>query len=336
MRLTLFRSCFFLLLLNPVVVKICAQSTAASTPSASEFRYDIGSIANGVYTNDCFGLSITIPADWTVSTFLGLSQGKAVHLHGGSLELLVLNKNMNGVKGAMASLSGDPSRDPLLSAEDVAENSALAQVASDPARKQIIRAAYAVNYGGRQFYRADYKQVRSSGDTLYLAYVVTLFRGHYISASLMAESPERLNEAADLLKTIFFQPGSASAKCVVGPDEYAGKWGVIGPAPKPGTFNPEKMRVRVSPSVSQALLLTKVHPEYPEAARQAGVHGPVILQALVGPSGEVKEATVISGDPLLAAAAVAAVKQWKFKPYLLSGQPVAMETTINVEFPEQK
>lgn len=310
-----------------------AQSVTSSTPG--EFRYDVGAIANGVYTNDCFGLSIAIPPNWTVSKLL--EKGSALHLRGGQLELLNLSKDMNGAKGTIATLSGDPSHDPLLSAEDVVNNSALTQVAADPSHRRIVRAAYAVSYGERTFYRTDFTKVSTTGETLYFAYLATLFRGHYITAWLMGEAPERLNEAADVLKTISFQSGAANPQCVVGPDESAGKAGLIGGLPKNGSvkFSPAQ-RVRVSSSVSQALLQTRVDPEYSDAARQAGVHGPVVLQAIVGPTGEVQETTVISGDPLLVPAAIAAVKKWKYQPYLLAGQPVTMDTAITVDFPQQR
>lgn len=84
--------------------------------------------------------------------------------------------------------------------------------------------------------------------------------------------------------------------------------------------------------VSGGLLLTKVEPEYPEAALKKRVEGSVLLTAVIDAKGDVEDVRVSSGDPLLAPAAVVAVRQWKYKPYLLEGHPMKMETQIPVQF----
>ena len=92
------------------------------------------------------------------------------------------------------------------------------------------------------------------------------------------------------------------------------------------------LRVRVSERVSQSLLVKKVQPEYPREAREKHVQGTVKLKAEISKEGNVTDLTVVSGDPLLAPAAMEAVKQWKYKPYLLNGQPVIVETQVSVLF----
>ncbi len=94
----------------------------------------------------------------------------------------------------------------------------------------------------------------------------------------------------------------------------------------------EPKRVRVSAGVSQGLLLHSVAPAYPPAARQNHVQGRVILKAVIGTDGAVHDLDVISGDTDLATAAVAAVKQWRYRPYKLNGNPVEIETQITVNF----
>lgn len=91
-------------------------------------------------------------------------------------------------------------------------------------------------------------------------------------------------------------------------------------------------QTQISESISQGLLITKVQPTYPPLARQARVQGTVALQALIRKDGTVQELTVISGHPMLIQAAMEAVKQWRYKPYLLDGEPVLVQTTINVNF----
>ena len=91
-------------------------------------------------------------------------------------------------------------------------------------------------------------------------------------------------------------------------------------------------RVQISDEVSRALCTTKIAPVYPPIARQARVQGDVILKAVIGKSGDVLNLQFISGPPMLAQAAIRAVKQWKYEPYLLNGTPVEVETQVTVSF----
>jgi protein TonB len=91
-------------------------------------------------------------------------------------------------------------------------------------------------------------------------------------------------------------------------------------------------RVRVSQGVSQGLLVHKVQPEYPQIAKQAHIQGSVVLHAVIGKDGQVQGLQVVSGHPMLTASAINAVKQWRYKPYMLNGQPTEIDTTITVNF----
>ncbi len=88
----------------------------------------------------------------------------------------------------------------------------------------------------------------------------------------------------------------------------------------------------LSPQAAQSSLLYRVEPEYPEEARQQRIQGPVVLEVRIGRDGVVQDATIVSGAGILGEAAVAAVKQWKFKPHLVQGQPVPMQTRITLDF----
>jgi protein TonB len=90
--------------------------------------------------------------------------------------------------------------------------------------------------------------------------------------------------------------------------------------------------VRVSSGVSAGMLIRKVTPNYPPLARQARVQGSVMLEAVIAADGTIEDLKVISGHPMLVKAAVDAVKQWKYRPYLLNGSPVEVQTQIQVNF----
>jgi protein TonB len=91
-------------------------------------------------------------------------------------------------------------------------------------------------------------------------------------------------------------------------------------------------RVRISQGVTRGLLIHRVEPSYPPLARAARVQGDVVLTAVISVTGEIENLQLVSGHPMLVPAAISAVKLWRYKPYLLNGQPVEVETTITVIF----
>jgi periplasmic protein TonB len=91
-------------------------------------------------------------------------------------------------------------------------------------------------------------------------------------------------------------------------------------------------RVRVSQGVTEGMVIRRVQPSYPPLARQARIQGSVVLQAEISKEGTIENLHLISGHPMLAPSAIEAVKQWRYKPYFLNGEPVPVETQITVNF----
>ncbi|MGP0018703.1 MAG: energy transducer TonB [Candidatus Sulfotelmatobacter sp.] len=310
----------------------CIGWSQSSDIPPDDVRFDRGTIANGTYTNECFGVSLSIPEGWEVSTIPGVASGRALHLPGGGLGLLILGRHREKGFGDQITLNAnDAGRYPTWTVQSFVSASAQSAVSTDPQRRELIRDAFAVEYGGRQFYRADYKQSLSNGTTLYLAYVYTKFGGYFVGATLSTVSPETLNEAADSLRRISFHRDSPNPSCVIGPNDGP-LMGVVGSVRSSSSGAVGVSRVRVSQGVSQGLLIKRVQPDYPEAARQGHIEGTVVLQTIIDANGNVEEVTVTSGPPLLAPTAVDAVKQWKYKPYTFNGQPVKIETQVVVPF----
>ncbi|MFZ0318198.1 MAG: TonB family protein [Candidatus Sulfotelmatobacter sp.] len=98
-----------------------------------------------------------------------------------------------------------------------------------------------------------------------------------------------------------------------------------------GAAKPENV-VELPPTVAEGSLVRRVEPEYPEEALLRHVQGPVLLDVHIGEEGAVREIKVVKGPPLLAEAAMAAVRQWRFKPYTVNGRAVEMETRITLTF----
>jgi protein TonB len=91
-------------------------------------------------------------------------------------------------------------------------------------------------------------------------------------------------------------------------------------------------RVKVSGGVTQGMLVRKVNPNYPPLAKQARIQGTVILQAIIGKDGAIENLHAVSGHPMLIQSAIDAVRQWRYKPYFLNGEPVEVDTTVTVNF----
>ncbi len=107
--------------------------------------------------------------------------------------------------------------------------------------------------------------------------------------------------------------------------------GIIGSAaPPPKVATPQKLRV--SSGVADGLKIHDVQPTYPQMARIAHIQGDVMLQATISKTGTIEGLHGVSGHPILIQAAMEAVRQWKYKPYILNGDPVEVETTIKVQF----
>ena len=111
--------------------------------------------------------------------------------------------------------------------------------------------------------------------------------------------------------------------------------GVIGgagstAAPPPPKVTPK--RITVGGNVQAAHLVNRVQPVYPPLARQTRISGTVKLHAIIGKNGAVEQLQVVSGHPLLVQSALDAVRQWRYQPTLLNGEPVEVDTEIDVIF----
>jgi protein TonB len=91
-------------------------------------------------------------------------------------------------------------------------------------------------------------------------------------------------------------------------------------------------RITVGGNVQQAMLVSQPRPVYPPLAKQARIQGVVRFTAIIGRDGTIQNLTLVSGHPLLVSSAQEAVKQWRYKPTLLNGEPVEVVTQIDVNF----
>jgi protein TonB len=119
------------------------------------------------------------------------------------------------------------------------------------------------------------------------------------------------------------------------------RWARNGVLGSTGTGLNEVIPPPVAPAVTQHLrvsqvmegnLIHRVQPEYPSLARQARIQGQVSLSAIISRDGWIENLQAVNGHPLLVQAAIDAVRQWRYRPYMLNGEPVEVETQITVNF----
>jgi len=95
---------------------------------------------------------------------------------------------------------------------------------------------------------------------------------------------------------------------------------------------PTPKHIRVSSGVANSLKIHDANPHYPREAQERGIQGDVLLQATIDAKGNLTNLKAVQGDPILVKAAMDAVKKWRYKPYILNGEPVDVETMIKIQF----
>ncbi len=191
---------------------------AAQNPSAgSDFRFNsAGTIANGVYTNECLGFSLPIPSGWEIRVHGGAlgDYWRDRNLPGPGDYLLVLDRNpASSLPSRIALTEPTPHPEPP-SVKDYV-NTFVRSEMKVPGR-ELIHDAVAVQYGGQTFYRSDYKQTSRNGKVLYFAFIYTQFRKRLLGESITAASQAELDESADSLQHISFREDQVDPKCVDG------------------------------------------------------------------------------------------------------------------------
>ena len=150
-----------------------------------------------------------------------------------------------------------------------------------------------------------------------------------------------LRAASDGKATTCLSSGEAVAEEATGGQHATGlaamsAGGAASSAPVPASTTtqpgPSTMRVRVSQGVTQGMVLSKAQPIYPADAKAARIQGSVVIGVVIGKDGNIQSERLVSGHPLLAPAAMDAVKQWKYRPYLLNGQAVEVDTQVTINF----
>ena len=199
-----------------LVVCIGSPGFAQQTPSATatEPRFDAGQYANDTYSNECLGFSFHMPAGW-----LAKSQGisglaRAIHQQGGGLGLFMIEQPKQGTFGNTITLYALEDNEQHPDAKAFVSNAVQSQMKHAPDKQELLRDASAAEYGGKKFYRADYKAALPYGHSAYRSFVFTRSRNYFIGEIISTGSEEELNHAAESLKGFSFREDIPNPSCV--------------------------------------------------------------------------------------------------------------------------
>jgi periplasmic protein TonB len=161
------------------------------------------------------------------------------------------------------------------------------------------------------------------------ATVSNVFHGHVIAPRFIPLHAAQIDDSklgppAPNLPDIEFRSGRGSRAGV--PYGLGDDIAVVMPT------HPAAVKPLMVSKLGEGSLLRRVQPTYPALARQARIQGLVELQAIISKTGTIENVVVVRGHPMLAAAALEAVRQWRYRPYLLNHQPIEVETEITVNF----
>lgn len=175
---------------------------------------------------------------------------------------------------------------------------------------------------GRDFYRLDGREHGSRGR--HNSTICTAANGHLLVWYAGAGNEKGMAEILTTLNSITVLPSNNTAELASSAQRKE--------AEEPAASLAKADRVRVSSGVTTGLLIKKVNPVYPPEARSAYIQGTVVLRAEISKTGDITDLELLDGPIELAGSAVDAVRQWKYRPYLLLGDPVTVETQITVNY----
>jgi TonB family protein len=279
-----------------------------------------GTFRDEKYSNDFFDFEYRLSPDWVRET---QAVRKRVSAGGPSPDVYILLAAVH-IPQKMASLEADSSF--VLSAIDSGGRSceqyltALADSLRSRKEAQEKGAVVSLSVGGHDFRRADFNFRESPSHRSFLC---TPSKQYLLQWNIAGLSMDAIESVVSTLSGIV----------VVQP-----KVPVAVSAPTNSNLNvdtqnkPQIVRVRIAQGISQGLIVKKVAPVYPPEAKYARIQGTVVLSAVINESGDVADLEVLDGPIELVVSAVNAVRQWKYRPYILNRQPVEVNTQITVNY----
>ena len=176
-------------------------------------RVDAGQYVHDTYSNECLGFSFHMPQGWLAKSQGMSGLARAIHQAGGGLGLLMIEQPKQGTFGNTITLYATSANEKTAGPKEFVSNAVQAQIKRAPDKNELLRDAAAVEYGGKKFFRSDYKVSFSYGRDAYRSLVFTRFRNYLIGEMVNAGSQVELNQAVDSLKGMSFREDVPNPSC---------------------------------------------------------------------------------------------------------------------------
>jgi protein TonB len=286
----------------------------------------LGAFRDDTYSNEYFGLSYPLSHDWIRETQLVQKKVASEAPHQGTYVLLAAvyvpqNAELSQVNSSFTLLAVDRSGSACKQYLDA--GAASLQLHKEGKQKGEVGQ---FEVAGRDFYRGDFEYRDGVRDG---SVICTVAKDYFLLWSIRGTSRNAVEKASATLNSLTAAPPTPKLESSQAPAAPP----VTGPDAQPPNALPSvPQKVRVSSGVSTGLLIKKVTPVYPVEARYARIQGTVIMQAEINKTGDVMDIEALDGPLELVVSAVNAVRQWKYRPYLLLGEPVTVQTQIQVNY----
>ena len=188
---------------------------AQQTPPAPEIsrHVDAGQYAHDTYSNECLGFAFHMPQGWLAKSQGISGPARAIHQAGGGLGLFMIEQPKQGTFGNTITLYATKANEKSVGPKEFVSNAVQAQIKHAPDKNALLRETGVVEYGGRKFFRSDYKASFSYGRDSYRSLVFTRFRNYLIGEMVNVGSKDELNQAVDSLKGISFRDDVPNPSC---------------------------------------------------------------------------------------------------------------------------
>lgn len=266
--------------------------------AAAQESPDKGSIQQNTYSNSYFRLSYTFPEG-----FVPAPAGDATSA---KYRLLQLDSQS---RPEHITITAEP-------ASGIGEGDLLEAATAGIRQQGFTQSGPATSqtYGGLTFRSASFRKARETGAE-YLAVAATLSHDYILEFFFASADEQELANLLQSARSLEIQPDWSSGEPI---DDSA-------PAGAP-------RRIRDSQGVQERLLLRHEDPKYPPEARKNKIQGTVQLMIVIAKDGTPQRLYVLSGNPLLASAALDAVSRWRYQPYILNGTPVVVQSLVTINF----
>ena len=285
-----------------------ASQPQTSAPPLGDFR-------GNTYTNEYFNLTYPLPREWLRMTdlvrneFASEKQSHATYVLLAAVHIPQDVTELRADSSFTVQAVGRSTNTATENCRQYLDTLASVVLASQSAKKKGEVSEYTI--AGHEFSRANFEYRSGVSDH---ALICSTAKNYLLLWNIEGLAWDAVNNAASTINAIVPWPTEGK------------------PSTRPAESSKPPTHVRVTEGVTTGLLLKRVAPIYPPQARRNHIQGTVRLRVLISKTGDIEDLELIAGPIELAVSAVNAVRQWKYRPYLLKGEPIAVNTEIVVNY----